>query len=64
MTSVKSNLLLGGSCVAAIAAVGCVFELAYGQPQLGTTLTLAILAISIPATVGFFVAAVREAKAS
>ncbi|MEO1131932.1 MAG: hypothetical protein AAFX40_04410 [Cyanobacteria bacterium J06639_1] len=62
MTSVKSNLLLGASCIAAIAAVGCVFELAYGQPQYGTTATIAILVASAPATIGFFFAAVKEAK--
>lgn len=60
----KSGLFLGGSCVTAIAAVGSVFELASGQPDLGNINTTIILAISIPLTVFFFFAAVRDANAN
>ncbi|PPS43514.1 hypothetical protein [Chroococcidiopsis sp. TS-821] len=60
----KSGLFLGGSCVAAIAAVGSVFELSSGQPDLGVTATSVILAISIPLTGFLFYAAVRDAKAA
>jgi len=60
----KSGVYLGGSCVAAIAAVGSVFELSSGQPQLGGWLTGMILAISVPLGVVFFLAAVRDAKAN
>lgn len=48
MMTPMSGLFLSGSCVAAIAAVGSVFELAYGEPKLGSLNTSIILAISIP----------------
>ncbi|MEP0817233.1 hypothetical protein [Trichocoleus sp. FACHB-46] len=60
----KSGVFLGGSCVAAIAAVGSVFELSSGKPDLGGLVTGIILAISIPLTVVFFLAAVRDARAN
>lgn len=60
----KSGILLAGSCVAAIASVGSVFELSSGTPQLGTTPTGIILAVSIPLTILFFLAAVRDARAN
>ncbi|NJL39339.1 MAG: hypothetical protein HC840_15245 [Leptolyngbyaceae cyanobacterium RM2_2_4] len=60
----KSSLFLGGSCVAAIAAVGSIFELSSGTPQLGTLLTSIILALSIPAVGLLFYAAVRDARAN
>jgi hypothetical protein len=60
----KSGLLLGGSCVAAIAAVGCVFELSSGNPQLGTMMTGIILALAVPLTGLFFYAAVKDARAN
>ncbi|MBD2098954.1 hypothetical protein H6F90_28230 [Trichocoleus sp. FACHB-591] len=60
----KSGVFLGGSCVAAIAAVGSVFELSSGKPDLGGLVTGIILAISIPLTVIFFLAAVRDARAN
>ncbi|WP_199300252.1 hypothetical protein [Trichocoleus sp. FACHB-262] len=60
----KSGVFLGGSCVAAIAAVGSVFELSSGKPDLGGLVTGVILAISIPLAVIFFLAAVRDARAN
>jgi len=60
----KSGLFLGGSCVAAIAAVGSIFELASGQPDLGNLTTASILAISIPLAAFLFFAAVRDANAN
>jgi hypothetical protein len=60
----KSGLFLGGSCIAGIAAVGCVFELASGHAQYGTTPTIAILALSVPLGVFLFIAAVKDAKAN
>jgi uncharacterized membrane protein YfbV (UPF0208 family) len=60
----KSGLFLAGSCITAIAAVGSIFELASGQPDLGTQTTAIILALSIPLTGLFFVAAVRDARAN
>ncbi|MBD2250016.1 hypothetical protein [Nostoc parmelioides] len=60
----KSGLFLLGSCISAIAAVGSVFELSYGQPDLGFQTTAVILGLSIPLTGLFFLAAVRDAKAN
>jgi hypothetical protein len=60
----KSGLFLGGSCVAAIAAVGSIFELASGEPNLGGLATSIILVISIPLGVFLFNAAVRDANAN
>ncbi|MBD2667329.1 hypothetical protein B6N60_02359 [Richelia sinica FACHB-800] len=60
----KSGFFLASSCVAAIAAVGSVFELSSGQPDLGVQTTAIILALSIPLTGLFFVAAVRDARAN
>lgn len=64
MWTPKSGLFLLCSCVAAIAAVGSVFELASGQPDWGTAPTSAVLALSIPLVGVFFYAAVRDAKAN
>lgn len=60
----KSGFFLASSCVTAIAAVGSVFELGSGQPDLGVQVTSIILALSIPLTGLFFVAAVRDARAN
>ncbi len=60
----KSGLFLGGACVSAIAAVGSIFELSSGNPELGTLVTTAILLICIPLTGGLFWAAVRDARAN
>jgi hypothetical protein len=59
----KSGLLLISSCVAAIAAVGSVFELSSGTPQLGQGLTTFILVMAIPLTILCFYGAIRVAKA-
>jgi hypothetical protein len=64
MMTPKSGLFLLSSCVAAIAAVGSIFELSSGTPQLGTLTTGIILAASIPLTGIMFYAAVRDAKAN
>lgn len=60
----KSGLLLMGSCITAIAAVGSIFELSSGTPGLGTTVTGIILTASIPLTGLFFWAAVRDTRAN
>lgn len=60
----KSGVFLAGSCVAAIAAVGSIFELSSGVPQLGATLTGVILAFSIPVAGLLFYAAVLDARAN
>ncbi len=60
----KSGLFLGGSCITAIAAVGSIFELSSGQPDLGVQMTAIILGLCIPLTGLFFFAAVRDARAN
>jgi hypothetical protein len=60
----KSGGFLLVSCVAAIAAVGCVFELTSGNPDLGNTTTGLILAVSIPLTALCFWAAVQDTRAN
>ncbi len=60
----KSQLLLGLSIIAAIAFVGCIFELSSGSPQLGSIPTWVILVASLPLTVACFLASVKLAKAS
>nr|WP_199291943.1 MULTISPECIES: hypothetical protein [unclassified Coleofasciculus] len=62
MMTPKSGVFLLGSCVAAIAAVGSIFELASGNPDLGNLPTGIILAASIPLVGFLFYAAVREAN--
>jgi hypothetical protein len=61
---VKSQLLLGISVIAAIAFVGSIYELSSGTPELGSTVTWAILGASLPSCVFFFLTAVKLAKAS
>jgi hypothetical protein len=58
----KTAVFLLGSCVAGIAAVGSIFELSSGEPQLGTIVTWAILVASIPVGGLLFYAAVRSAN--
>lgn len=60
----KSGVLLLGCCIAAIAGVGCVFELSSGTPDLGNLKTGIILAASIPLTAFFFWAAVQDTRAN
>ena len=60
----KSSLLLGVSCIAAIAAVGSIFELSSGEPELGGLVTGVILSLSIPLAGLFFYLAIQDAKAN
>lgn len=64
MMTPKSGLFLLISCVAAIAAVGSVFELSYGNPSLGNLPTLLILVASIPVCGLLFWAAVQDTRAN
>lgn len=58
----KSGLFLAVTCIAAIAGVGSVFELSSGDPDMGTLPTTVVLALSIPATVVCFMAAVKDTR--
>lgn len=64
MLTPKSGLFLVFSCISAIAAVGCVFELTSGQPDLGNWVTGGILAGTIPLTIVAFMAAVQDARSN
>ena len=60
----KSGVCLLLCCITAIAAVGSVFELSSGNPELGTMVTGLILAASIPLTVILFLVAVKDTRAN
>ena len=60
----KSGAYLGIACLSAIAAVGSMFELSSGDPDWGTAPTAVIIALSIPAGVIAFRAAVKDARAN
>lgn len=62
--TIKSGICLALCCITAIAAVGSVFELSSGNPELGTTITGAILAASIPLTALLFWIAVQDTRAN
>ncbi len=64
MMTPKSGALLAGSCIAAIAAVGSVFELISGNPDLGILATGGILAVTAPLCVACFLLAVSDARAN
>jgi hypothetical protein len=54
-----AGLFLALACLLGIAATGSVFELAYGEPDLGVTATRWILGASIPGTLVALVVAIR-----
>ncbi len=60
----KSGVLLALCCITAIAAVGSIFELSSGNPELGKLTTEIILATSIPLTGLLFWVAVQDTKAN
>jgi hypothetical protein len=64
MMTPKSGLFLLISCVAGIAAVGSIFELSSGEPELGSLITTIILTASIPLGGLSFYAAVRDTRAN
>jgi hypothetical protein len=54
-----AGLFLALACVLGIAATGSVFELAYGDPDLGLQTTRWILAGSLPGTLMALLVAIR-----
>ena len=54
-----AGLFLALACLLGIAATGSVFELAYGDPDLGVQATRLILAASLPGTLISLVVAIR-----
>ncbi|MEI6829595.1 MAG: hypothetical protein WCK64_07040 [Synechococcaceae cyanobacterium ELA445] len=57
-----AGLFLALACVLGIAATGSVFELAYGDPDLGVATTLLILGLSLPLTAVSLLVAIRLNK--
>jgi hypothetical protein len=55
-----AGVLLALACVLGIAATGSVFELAYGEPDLGVATTRLILAASIPGCLLALLFAIRS----
>jgi hypothetical protein len=57
-----AGVFLALACLLGIAATGCVFELAYGDPDLGVRTTRWILGLSVPGTVASLLTAIRINK--
>ena len=57
-----AGLFLALACVLGISSTGSVFELAYGDPDLGQQTTLWILGLSLPGTVAALLVAIRINK--
>jgi hypothetical protein len=57
-----AGLMLALACVLGIAATGSVFELAYGDPDLGLATTRMILGLSLPGTLAALLLAIRINK--
>lgn len=57
-----AGLLLAMACLMGIAATGSVFELAYGDPDLGMETTRWILGLSLPGTLVALLWAIRINK--
>ncbi|MDI9405900.1 MAG: hypothetical protein QM522_04250 [Chitinophagaceae bacterium] len=54
-----AGLFLALACLLGIAATGSVFELAYGEPDLGISTTRWILGLTLPGTVITLLVAIR-----
>ena len=54
-----AGIFLALACLLGIAATGSVFELAYGDPDLGVQATRLILAASLPGTLISLLVAIR-----
>ena len=57
-----AGLFLALACLLGIAATGSVFELAYGDPDLGVVTTRWVLAASLPGTLLSLLLAIRINK--
>ena len=57
-----AGLFLALACLLGIAATGSIFELSYGDPDLGLQVTRWILAGSLPGTVVALLVAIRINK--
>ena len=57
-----AGFFLALACLLGIASTGSVFELAYGDPDLGLQATSWILGLSLPGTVAALLVAIRINK--
>ena len=57
-----SGVFLALACLLGIAATGSLFELSYGEPDLGVQATRWILGLSLPGTVVALLLAIRINK--
>jgi len=57
-----AGLFLALACLLGIAATGSVFELSYGDPDLGISTTRWILGLSLPGTLVALLVAIRINK--
>ncbi|WP_353292731.1 hypothetical protein [Synechococcus sp. M16CYN] len=57
-----AGLFLALACILGIASTGCVFELGYGDPDLGVLVTSWILAVAAPGTIVTLIVAIRLNK--
>ena len=57
-----AGLFLALACLLGIAATGSVFELSYGDPDLGVSTTRWILGLSLPGTLVALLVAIRINK--
>ena len=57
-----AGVFLALACLLGIAATGSVFELAYGDPDLGVSTTRLILGLALPGTVLSLLVAIRINK--
>ncbi|MFL0769888.1 MAG: hypothetical protein AB8E74_00930 [Prochlorococcus sp.] len=57
-----AGLFLAIACLLGVTSTACIFELAYGAPGLGTTVTGLIVALATPCTIWSLVVAIRLNK--
>ena len=57
-----AGIFLAVACLLGIASTGSIFELSYGDPDLGIKTTSWILAISVPGTIASLLFAIRLNK--
>ena len=57
-----AGMFLAIACLLGVTSTACIFELAYGHPDLGTTITSLIIAIAGPCTIWSLLVAIRLNK--
>ena len=57
-----AGLFLAIACILGIASTGSVFELAYGHPELGQTISWMIVVLGVPGMIWSLLVAIRLNK--